>query len=388
MKLFGYEFNRQAPQAYIERPAEDTIGKFTVSYEPTIIIPATAENYKNAINAARWAYNQQRQTLYDMYQNAIDFDSHLKGLIEKRILASTGKKIEYRLSNGDASERAEQLMKSPRWDEFLHAVLYYRIFWGMGLFEIKKRKWNEQQLFDFGAIPCKHIDPFQQVVRKYAFGPSDGDKSYANVREAIFVGHKENLGLLLQLALNALYKRALMNNWAKYAEKAGNNFEVIKYQGAQPDQSERDRVLLKLANRTGNSATDLPMGVSHEVTNMSSSSQNQLFENQFKALNDEMSKLVLGQTMTTEDGSSQSQAEVHERTQETIFDSDSKNLIDTLNYEFQEIGIKMFDLEPGGEFVYAENMTMDTDRMIDLDVKLSQIGYVFTQEELKERYGL
>jgi hypothetical protein len=388
MKLFGYEFNRQAPQAYIERPAEDTIGKFTVSYEPTIIIPATAEEYKNAINAARWSYNQQRQTLYDMYQNAIDFDSHLKGLIEKRILASTGKKIEYRLSNGDASERAEQLMKSPRWDEFLHAVLYYRIFWGMGLFEIKKRKWNEQQLFDFGAIPCKHIDPFQQVVRKYAFGPSDGDKSYANVREAIFVGHKENLGLLLQLALNALYKRALMNNWAKYAEKAGNNFEVIKYQGAQPDQSERDRVLLKLANRTGNSATDLPMGVSHEVTNMSSSSQNQLFENQFKALNDEMSKLVLGQTMTTEDGSSQSQAEVHERTQETIFDSDSKNLIDTLNYEFQEIGIKMFDLEPGGEFVYAENMTMDTDRMIDLDVKLSQIGYVFTQEELKERYGL
>jgi len=33
-------------------------------------------------------------------------------------------------------------------------------------------------------------------------------------------------------------------------------------------------------------------------------------------------------------------------------------------------------------------MTMDTEKMIDLDVKLSQIGYVFTQEELKERYGL
>jgi hypothetical protein len=388
MKLFGYEFNRQAPKAYIERPADDTIGKFTFTYEPTIIVPATAENYKNAINAARWSYNQQRQTLYDMYQNAIDFDSHLKGLIEKRILASTGKKIEYRLPNGDASERAEALMKSPRWDEFLHAVLYYRIFWGMGLFVIGKRKWNEQQLFDFGAIPCKHIDPFQQVVRKYAFGASDGDESYAKDPNAIFVGHKEDLGLLLQLALNALYKRALMNNWAKYAEKAGNNFEVIKYQGAQPDQSERDRVLLKLANRGANSATDLPMGVSHEVTNMSSSSQNQLFENQFKALNDEMSKLVLGQTMTTEDGSSQSQAEVHERTQETIFDSDSKNLIDTLNYEFAEIGVKMFDLEPGGEFVYAENMTMDTEKMIELDVKLSQIGYIFTQEELKERYGL
>jgi hypothetical protein len=178
-----------------------------------------------------------------------------------------------------------------------------------------------------------------------------------------------------------------MNNWAKYAEKAGNNFEVIKYQGAQPDQSERDRVLLKLANRGANSGTDLPMGVSHEVTNMSSSSQNQLFENQFKALNDEMSKLVLGQTMTTEDGSSQSQAEVHERTQETIFDSDSKNLIDTLNYEFQEIGIKRFDLEPGGDFVYAENMNAQTSEMIEVDTALKAL-IPLDNDYLYEKYNI
>ncbi len=378
MKLFGIKIGGNTPappRNYVEVEADEKIGAFTVQYTPTTITPAKADDYRNAIQAARADYSQHRSMLYDKFQNAIDFDAHLRGLIEKRIIATTGKKLEFRVGE-KPSEKAEALMRSPKWDEFLHAIIYYRVFWGLGLLEVGKRKWHDQELFDFGIVPPKHIDPYQKFVRHYAFGKSDKDKPYDKVKTAIQLGEKDNLGLLLQLALVALYKRALMNNWAKYAEKAGNNFETVKYQGAQPDPQERGRILKKLANRSGDDVTDLPQGVAHEVTNMSSTSQNQLFENQYQALNDEMTKLVLGQTMTTEDGASRSQAEVHERTQNSIFDADAKNLLDVLNYDFVDIAVDLFGLEPGGEFVYVENTYGQTLDAIEQDMKLKELVQV------------
>ena len=64
-----------------------------------------------------------------------------------------------------------------------------------------------------------------------------------------------------------------------------------------------------------------------------------------------MTKLVLGQTMTTEDGSSRSQAEVHERTQEDIFDADGKYVLDVLNYEFTKVLNQLFGLPEGSVVV-------------------------------------
>jgi hypothetical protein len=389
MKLFGLEIKRAANVTnYIVKPGTERIGTFEISEYPVQIVPATVQNYKNALNGARGQYIQQRGVLYDMYQNALDFDAHLRGLIEKRLLATTGRKLEY-IVNDEPHEATNVLTDSPKWDEFLKQILLHKLFWGMGLIEVGQKEWNGQQLFDFGVIPIKHIDPYEQMVRVIPFGASAGDKSYADVPTALFIGEREDFGLLLQLTLLSIYRRDLQNNWATYSQKAGNNFEVIKKKGAQLDPNERQQLLDRFRSRQAGDVMDMPSDYTHEITNTSSSSQNQLFEGRNEALKDEMTVLVLGQTETTEGGGgSLAKAEVHERQQETLFDADAKNLLDTLNYDFYESAVRLFGLPDGGRWQFAENTSGKFLRQIEIDKALHSIGYVFTQEDLQKRYNL
>jgi hypothetical protein len=288
--------------------------------------------------------------------------------------------------NDEVVDAAKAIIDSPRFMQFLDDLILSKVFWGMGLVEVKQTKWGDQVLFDYDLIPIKHVDPYEKMVRYEQFTSGEKDKSYEKVKTALFIGAADDMGLLLPATLLCLYKREAINKWTNYVRLAGNNFEKVKYRGAIPDPLVRKSVLDKLSQRNSNTM-DLPEGVDVEFENMSSTSQNELFEGAVKYYNDEITKLVLGQTMTTESGSSRSQAEVHERTQETLFDSDSKFVLDFLNYEFIDIQ-SMFGLPVGGRWKYIENSSTKRMQMAELDLKLKDLGVMWTSDELRERYSI
>ena len=382
MKILGYTISK--PTNYIQRTQPEKIGSFTIVEQPTQIISAEIANFKIAIQAAKGQYSQQRGMIYDMYQNAIDFDSILIGLIEQRLIATTGKKLQY-LVNEEPSPRGKALTDTPLFNESIRDVVLSQVFWGMGLFEFGKKKWNNQELFDYFQIPIKHIDPYQKVVRETQYSSSQNDKTYEGIDNVLFVGEKDNFGLLQQLTMLALYKRAAINDWAKYTKLAGTNFRILKYRGAQLGKKEREGVLDKVANFAGG-AVDLPQDIDLTTENQTSSSQNALFENYVAYLDEQMTKIVLGSTMTTDNGSSRSQAEVHERTTETLLDADSAMLLNVLNYDFYEIGVKMYGLPEGGRWSYIENAGTKQLEQIEMDLKLKELGLLFTNEEIRAKY--
>ena len=382
MKILGYTISK--PTNYIQRPQPEKVGSFTIVEQPTQIISAEIANFKIAIQAAKGQYSQQRGMIYDMYQNAIDFDSILIGLIEQRLIATTGKKLQY-LVNEEPSPRGKALTDTPLFNEFIRDVVLSQVFWGMGLFEFGKKKWNNQELFDYFQIPIKHIDPYQKVVRETQYSSSQNDKTYEGIDNVLFVGEKDNFGLLQQLTMLALYKRAAINDWAKYTKLAGTNFRILKYRGAQLGKKEREGVLDKVSNFAGG-AVDLPQDIDLTTENQTSSSQNALFENYVAYLDEQMTKIVLGSTMTTDNGSSRSQAEVHERTTETLLDADSAMLLNVLNYDFYEIGVKMYGLPEGGRWSYIENAGTKQLEQIEMDLKLKELGLLFTNEEIRAKY--
>ena len=382
MKILGYTISK--PTNYIQRNQPEKVGSFTIVEQPTQIISAEIANFKIAIQAAKGQYSQQRGMIYDMYQNAIDFDSILIGLIEQRLIATTGKKLQY-LVNEEPSPQGKALTDTPLFNEFISDVVLSQVFWGMGLFEFGKKKWNNQELFDYFQIPIKHIDPYQKVVRETQYSSSQNDKPYKGIDNVLFVGEKDNFGLLQQLTMLALYKRAAINDWAKYTKLAGTNFRILKYRGAQLGKKEREGVLDKVSNFAGG-AVDLPQDIDLTTENQTSSSQNALFENYVAYLDEQMTKIVLGSTMTTSDGSSRSQAEVHERTTETLLDADSAMLLNVLNYDFYEIGVKMYGLPEGGRWSYIENAGTKQLEQIEMDLKLKELGLLFTNEEIRAKY--
>ena len=374
MKVLGYEVTRVTNM--VIPPQEVKTKEFTYMQTPTEIVAADVSNYKDALIAAKGKYVQQRSTIYDIYQNALDFDIHLKGLIERRLLNTSGKVFEY-VINDEPSEIADNVLNDPDFTKLINDLLMVN-FWGMGLFEFDKD-------FNYTIIPIKHIDPFEKMVRKVQYSTSHGDVSYDGLKNVVFIGGGNDFGMLQQLALYAMYKRAALGDWAQYSQLAGTNFRVVKYRGDVPDPARRLAVRT-IVNNAGQGTLDLPDGIDVETSNQTSSSQNQLFENYVQYLDDNMTKLVLGQTMTTEDGSSRSQAEVHERVQDTIFDSDGKFILTLLNYDLAHI-MASYGVS-GGRWKFVENSTTKQSDEIERDLKLKELGIVFTDAELRLKYDI
>jgi phage gp29-like protein len=200
----------------------------------------------------------------------------------------------------------------------------------------------------------------------------------------MFAGSKDEFGILKNLTPLCIHKRNLMNYWSTYAELAGNNFMSVNYRLLDPKK--KDDLELAIREVKRGKPFMKPEGVELEVTNLTSSSQNQLFENYYKQLSQEQSKLVLGQTMTTEQGSSRSQAEVHERTQSEVMASDDKFILDMLNYRFHDYH-GLWNL-PDGEWIFKEDSSVKLMAELEKDLKLKELGWKFSPEYLSEKYGL
>jgi hypothetical protein len=384
MKIAGFEIKKQVKN-YVQPPKEQKYGEFTIQATPVIIVPADVSNYKKAWFEARSQYIEQRATIYDLYQNALDFDAHLRSVIEKRLLATVGKKIVYMIGEKE-SEQANVVIQSPKFAQFIADLIMVK-FWGMGLFQFATKKWRNQILFDYNLIPIKHVDPYEKMVRVLQYTSSTNDKTFLDLSDTLFVGEPECGGLLQQAALLALYKREMINGWTQYGQLAATNFKQIKYKGVTPDAKRRADFRETVQN-AGKGVLDFNNN-DFDLTesNQTSSSQNDLFEGFIKYFDEQLSILVLGQTMTTSDGSSLSQAQVHERSEETIFDADGKFVIDFLNYEFYEVQ-KMWNIPDGGKWSFVNNATSKQMTEVDLDLKIKGLGYIFSQEQIAEKYGL
>ena len=384
MKILGYEIKK--PNAYIQPPKEHHVGTFSVVKSPTRILASDLTDFKAAIEAGRYNINQERSMIYDYYQTAIDFDVTLNTAINMRLLAATNRPIQYVDTEGNPIANADEFLQSPTFTAFIADYLLATRFWGMGLFEFGYSEFKGRRWFKYEKIPIKHIDPYNRLVRRKQNTPSVNDESWEGRSNVRFVGHPDLGGLLLQLSMVSIMKRAAMNDWSSYCQLAGNNFMIIDYKGELPDPFKREIARGNLAN-IGRGIIDKLPNVDIETRNLSSSSQNALFENYVNYLDELTTKMVLGQTMTTKDGSSRSQAEVHERTQQTIFDDDAASVLNFLNFELYDL-LPLWGLPLGGRFIYPMNATLKQAKQLEIDMKLKELGYIWTMDELKSRYSI
>ena len=376
MKILGLTVSR-VQNMNIPTPVQEAREYKYVTTSKTIE-SSDVGTYKTALDSARSAYVENRKTIYNYYQNAIDLDAHLMGLIEKRILATVGRKLTYVNQAGEEIDSVKQLVDAPIFEKFIRDLLMAKVFWGLGLLVFDATKTKE---LVYKSIPAANVDPYEKKVRYMAFGTNDKDASFKDDQMATMIGQADLGGLLLQASLIALRKREAMNDWSSYSQLAGNNFMVVKYRTEKPDQNAALKAREAVAN-AGRGVYSAQPGVDIEASNLSSSSQNQLFTDYVKYLDDQLTKLILGQTMTTEDGSSKSQAEVHERVQDTLFDSDAKFVTDYLNYDWSDIG-KKYGVT-GGRWQFAESATAKMTQQLEIYKQLKELGYVFMQEELAE----
>jgi hypothetical protein len=349
----------------------------SITVAPIQLISQDIQKWKNAINSARNTLNPRRRLLYDLYDNIL-MDGQLTTVINKRKSSITNKRFVFykKGKEGETIDRIQEEIINTSWFDDMLNLLIDREFYGHVLMELVPG--TEFPIGGLNHIPFNNVKPETgELLLNYMDqnGPYfRGEKADpALAKYLLEYGKPKDYGILMQIAQYVIYKRGGFGDWAQFAELFGMPFRVGEYDPFDPKT--RDLLIEALENMGGAGYAAIPKGTSVKFENGNSNTgQSAVFSDLIKMCNEEISKMVLGGTMTTDNGSSRSQSETHQKGEDAITTSDLNKIEKFLNSTFKTKLIEEFnysELKDGFFKVEAKEIIPLKDRiLIDKEVAL------------------
>lgn len=150
-----------------------------------------------------------------------------------------------------------------------------------------------------------------------AAGAADDDEPYGR-------------GLAEWLYWPTLFKRNGVRFWNNFTDRYSTPTALGKYRPGTPD-SEIDNLVAALQAFSTDSGIAIPDGMAIELMHVAQGGSITNFENLCRYMDGAIAKVVLSQTMTTDDGASHSQAKVHAGVKLEVVKSDADLLSDSFN---------------------------------------------------------
>jgi phage gp29-like protein len=322
------------------------------------------ENWRNAIQSAESVTMPRRILLYDLYEEIL-VDGHLTAVIEKRKLSVTNTPVVF-VENGKEHDEITELTKTEDFINLLHYIIESKL-WGHSLIELNFDGLKLQPRL----IPRKHVEPKKGIILKNQFdqtGFSYRDYPYADF--VIEVGEENSLGLLMKAAQYAIYKRCGFGDWSQYAELFGMPFRIAKYDGF--DEKTRGELESSLREAGSAAFVVIPKEADFEFVQNNAQASNTLYESLISLCNKEMSKLILGQTMTTEAGGALAQAKVHQEAERDLLMADKLFVRNVLNDRLIPLLQKHGYNVGKGKFFFKEQEHVDMKTRLEMDLKLAE----------------
>ena len=137
-------------------------------------------------------------------------------------------------------------------------------------------------------------------------------------------------GLARLVAFGWICKAYTMKDWVAFIEVYGMPLRLGRY-GNGATQEDKETLYRAVANIGTDAAAVLPETMRIDFEQVQAGRGNDVFENLARWVDEQTSKAVLGQTMTSDNGSSQSQATVHNEVRHDIASADGRSVAATLN---------------------------------------------------------
>jgi hypothetical protein len=321
--------------------------------------------------------NYQMQEVYD----DVLLDGHLTCVTEDRTLRTTNKNYIFTI-NGIKDDKLSELIEDKEWFETILDEAHKSIYRGETFIFIKdfeKGKIKEVELIDRGL----HI-PGQKILLSDINGNSGIDVSEVN-DVLLYAKFYNNIGILEKAAPYAILKRHSWGSWDEFEELFGVPIRIAKI--ASQSEAVKNEVAGWLEEMGSAAYGVFPIGTEVEIKENSKTDAFNVFYMKIQALDKELSKLIIHQTMTTENGSSRSQGEVHENTLGEVVKSDKKKMLSFLNKRLvpamRMIGYKI----PENAKITIEK-TVDPTEQIKVDGELMSNGYVLKKQYVEKTYGV
>ena len=338
-------------------------------------------DYMSAIRSFENVDYSRRYKLYDLYSDIL-MDTHLTSVIEKRKNAVLSSVIEFR-RNGKPDKGVNEQIRSPWFRKLISDILDAKM-WGFSLMQF----YRDGQWLNYDLIPRKHVDPVRRLILRHQ--TDIPGTSWDEYPDLLFVGSADEFGLLAKAAIWVIYKRNDVADWAQFAEVFGA--PIREYTYPTDDDEARQRALDDAENTGSMSvfvhAQETVMEL-REAANKTGSAD--LYDKLCERCNSEISKLFLGNTLTTESSENGTQAlgTVHKKVEDKVTETDRQDILDVLNYNMTDIFMAMGINTDGGEFCYPEKKDIEPSQKITILTQLkTNFNLPVGDDYLYEEFGI
>lgn len=355
---------------------------FPIHLAPKDNTSKSLDNWKSAKAQAESIYTPNRKSLIDLYENLV-IDTHLSSVMEKRILAITNTSWSFS-ADGEVIDEINAFCNK----HFFELLLTYIIeckFWGVSVIETDFRKGVCE------LAPRGHCVPEHKIVLIQPYYSDMGIPYDAPPYDRTVIDVSGNgLGLLYKVAPYVLLKKGDISDWATFCEIFGMPTRIGKYDPNTPGNEAQLRRALQ--DMGANAWMAIPNGSEIEFPESNSKTGNDIYERFANFCNAEISKCIVGNTMTTEVGKngSRSQGEVHERGEDDIKRADRRFVERILNERIIPLLIKQgFNIPEGAEFkAVEEEAELTKAQQLEMDLKIHKQVAPIKQEYFAEEYNV
>lgn len=342
---------------------------------------AEIQKWRRNILTASDPENQRLYPLQDMFDN-LKSDGHFIGDIRLRKAATLCTPFSIiDKKSGDVQEEKTKFFKRKWFYDFMSGALDY-VPYGYTLLEM-----TDALKPTFKVIPRRNIIPRKQEIL-LRIQDSKGYSYAAYLGQTLIeIGEPEELGLMADLCGQLIWKRNAQQLWATYSEKFGLPLITATTNKSGDADIARIKKMLQVLGEAAQAV--LPEGTTIDVKESRTGDAYLVFDKQIERANTELSKATLGGTMLTDNGSSRSQSEVHERNLDDKLSEDDRRIITfTVNDQLiPMLSLWGHDINPDtDEFMFDPGDEMDLKEFWDIIVQALGM-YEIPDDWVSKKFG-
>ena len=332
--------------------------------------------------ARRDPFNPITYPIQQLYKDSM-LDNHLQGAFESRVLRVLNKIPTIKDAEGNIDRMLSAQIRT-RWFRHLVRRAMESIAFGYSLIYVDNLMQPDRNVID---LPRENVIPERGILVKNSFDPNSQAIPYKEYPNHFFYIqlNPDAIGILERVAPMTIFKRHSWAAWDQFEQIFGIPIRIARTM--IQEQKHLDNLQMWLETMGTASYGIFPKQVDIELKENQRSDAYQVFYEKVQAINKEISKGVIGQTMTMEDGASQSQAEVHLQIFDEITSADIQNIQDWITDDvFPVLRYWGLTIPEGYYCELIEKTVITPEKKILIDDILLRHGYNIKPEYIEETY--
>jgi hypothetical protein len=343
------------------------------------------QKWRSATITAESILNPNRVKLLEIYKDVI-LDAHLSSVMNTiKLKVKSG---EIYICNADKSEN-EDLTKKIRDKWFRDYLDFYvdSLFYGHSLIQINGI--SNDRFVNLELVPRENVVPEFGIVKTNSFSHATDGVDYRSEPYSdwlIEIGAKTDLGLLHKATPLAIWKKGVFGAWSQYAELFGMPLRVGKTDILNPANRQNMEKMLENMGQASWGVFNLDDNI--EFIQTSGTSNHEIYDKMIDRVNSELSKLVLGQTGTTDEKSFTGSANVHAGILADYISAIKTDIVDHVHNVIIP-KMKMFGMLPNTElyFKFEDNEQIPIDKHFEITKELLNY-YNISAEWIAETFNV